>query len=125
MLLYLGTKETHSSIAQSVEHAAVNRRVVGSSPTWGATKLVLLYGLYFFEVNSRTLLTDSFATAAGGGCREQKEFAAVKIFKPEIGRKKFWEPQSDRVVGSSPTWGATKLVLLYGLYFLRLTAARC
>ena len=28
----------HSSIAQSVEHAAVNRRVVGSSPTWGAIK---------------------------------------------------------------------------------------
>ena len=27
-----------SSIAQSVEHAAVNRRVVGSSPTWGAMK---------------------------------------------------------------------------------------
>ena len=27
----------YSSIAQSVEHAAVNRRVVGSSPTWGAT----------------------------------------------------------------------------------------
>ena len=26
----------HSSIAQSVEHAAVNRRVVGSSPTGGA-----------------------------------------------------------------------------------------
>ena len=30
-----------SSIAQSVEHAAVNRRVVGSSPTWGAMKKVL------------------------------------------------------------------------------------
>ena len=27
---------SHSSIAQSVEHAAVNRRVVGSSPTGGA-----------------------------------------------------------------------------------------
>ena len=27
----------HSSLAQSVEHAAVNRRVVGSSPTGGAT----------------------------------------------------------------------------------------
>ena len=26
----------HSSIAQSVEHSAVNRSVVGSSPTWGA-----------------------------------------------------------------------------------------
>ena len=28
----------YSSIAQSVEHAAVNRGVVGSSPTWGATR---------------------------------------------------------------------------------------
>ena len=28
----------YSSIAQSVEHAAVNRAVVGSSPTRGATK---------------------------------------------------------------------------------------
>ena len=27
----------HSSIAQPVEHATVNRRVVGSSPTWGAS----------------------------------------------------------------------------------------
>ena len=27
----------YSSIAQSVEHAAVNRRVVGSSPTGGAS----------------------------------------------------------------------------------------
>ena len=28
----------HSSIAQPVEHATVNRRVVGSSPTWGASE---------------------------------------------------------------------------------------
>ena len=28
----------YSSLAQSVEHAAVNRRVVGSSPTGGARK---------------------------------------------------------------------------------------
>ena len=34
------TLQVYSSIAQSVEHAAVNRRVVGSSPTWGA-KVVL------------------------------------------------------------------------------------
>ena len=27
----------YSSLAQLAEHAAVNRRVVGSSPTWGAT----------------------------------------------------------------------------------------
>ena len=42
----------YSSIAQSVEHAAVNRRVVGSSPTWGAKRnaaqmcSVSLYGRY-------------------------------------------------------------------------------
>ena len=30
----------YSSIAQPVEHATVNRRVVGSSPTWGASILV-------------------------------------------------------------------------------------
>ena len=29
----------HSSLAQSVEHAAVNRSAVGSSPTGGANKL--------------------------------------------------------------------------------------
>ena len=33
-----GRTLSHSSIAQSVEHAAVNRRVVGSSPTGGAKK---------------------------------------------------------------------------------------
>ena len=32
------TRTLHSLIAQSVEHAAVNRGVVGSSPTWGAIK---------------------------------------------------------------------------------------
>ena len=31
-------QHNYSSIAQSVEHAAVNRRVVGSSPTGGAKK---------------------------------------------------------------------------------------
>ena len=31
-----GLCERYSSLAQSVEHAAVNRVVVGSSPTWGA-----------------------------------------------------------------------------------------
>ncbi len=41
--------DIHSSIAQSVEHAAVNRRVVGSSPTGGATrKLVRCTGFSFF-----------------------------------------------------------------------------
>ena len=42
LYLHFGDKVTvrqqHSSIAQLVEHAAVNRRVVGSSPTWGVAK---------------------------------------------------------------------------------------
>ena len=36
ILKHLRDCTIYSSIAQSVEHAAVNRRVVGSSPTWGA-----------------------------------------------------------------------------------------
>ena len=33
---------SYAYLAQSVEHAAVNRRVVGSSPTIGAKQLVLI-----------------------------------------------------------------------------------
>ena len=47
-----------SSIAQSVEHAAVNRRGVGSSPTWGAIlyilkrndDLLMIIGRHFFFI---------------------------------------------------------------------------
>ena len=39
----------YSSLAQSVEHAAVNRSVVGSSPTGGAVKAAD-YDLQFFCV---------------------------------------------------------------------------
>ena len=35
-------QKTYSSIAQSVEHSAVNRVVVGSSPTGGAKKRISL-----------------------------------------------------------------------------------
>ena len=38
----------YSSIAQSVEHAAVNRRVVGSSPTWGAKTKNTHQGVFCF-----------------------------------------------------------------------------
>ena len=54
-----------------VEHAAVNRRVVGSSPTGGARGEVLiknLMGAFLFCLRcySRRLLTGSQACAAGG-----------------------------------------------------------
>ena len=46
----------YSSLAQSVEHAAVNRRVVGSSPTGGAIHMyayvygitAVFIGVYFY-----------------------------------------------------------------------------
>ena len=37
-------------IAQSVEHAAVNRRVVGSSPTGGAKKTLVLSNKSFLVI---------------------------------------------------------------------------
>ena len=41
----------YSSLAQSVEHAAVNRRVVGSSPTGGAIKKALTkVSAFFYDV---------------------------------------------------------------------------
>ena len=43
----------YSSIAQSVEHAAVNRRVVSSSLTWGAkTKKSEHYPVQIFLLNA-------------------------------------------------------------------------
>ena len=38
----------YSSIAQSVEHAAVNRGVVGSSPTGGAKNRDVLLNVFIF-----------------------------------------------------------------------------
>ena len=35
-------RRVYSSLAQSVEHAAVNRSVVGSSPTGGATNPIIV-----------------------------------------------------------------------------------
>ena len=43
----------YSSLAQSVEHAAVNRRVVGSSPTGGAkNSLAQMGGRIFYVTKS-------------------------------------------------------------------------
>ena len=61
----------YSSIAQSVEHAAVNRRVVGSSPTGGAilcawnryhARKVRIYGLFscFHAENFKVKTVDVF-----------------------------------------------------------------
>ena len=44
------TKSIYSSLAQSVEHSAVNRVVVGSSPTGGAKKYRTPFGVLYFLV---------------------------------------------------------------------------
>ena len=56
----------YSSIAQLVEHAAVNRRVVGSSPTWGAKESRYAYAYrlffrYFIDSDQRQAAPNLFA----------------------------------------------------------------
>ena len=48
MYVVLKVQNLYSSLAQSVEHAAVNRSVVGSSPTGGATKQHFMLKCCFF-----------------------------------------------------------------------------
>ena len=55
-------RHKYSSLAQSVEHAAVNRRVVGSSPTGGAIKKRLL------STDKRRFLNDVFRCAKRDVC---------------------------------------------------------
>ena len=115
LLQYIGVKFKYSSIAQLVEHAAVNLRVVGSSPTGGAnTKgtqkgAFLLYSLN--ELNQRACepLADAgnrATTAACGGNRECGGLCrntAKQTVKDGAGEVML---QTD--VGSSPTGGARK-----------------
>ena len=59
----------YSSIAQLVEHAAVNRRVVGSSPTWGAknTEYTFVCSVFFIlsmDSNQRQAAPNLFANLA-------------------------------------------------------------
>ena len=49
--LLFAAAASYSSLAQLVEHAAVNRRVVGSSPTGGARKKALANASAFFKRN--------------------------------------------------------------------------
>ena len=57
LVLFIG----YSSLAQSVEHAAVNRSVVGSSPTGGAKETVnIVLAVFYFrfqiEIKSKSRL---------------------------------------------------------------------
>ena len=67
----------YSSLAQSVEHAAVNRRVVGSSPTGGAKNSVHASERNFF-ISYRVTLQKSLGNdiRCNGDLRKDDEFAS-------------------------------------------------
>ena len=100
----------YAYLAQSVEHAAVNRRVVGSSPTVGAKikthHMVCLYFLFFtYAPNLRACEPQSgrrapSTTASGGGKREGAGGAATKQNEPPSARQNRAAVANGR--GSSP-----------------------
>ena len=45
----------YSALAQSVEHAAVNRSVVGSSPTSGAIPVIMATRIHLFPFRTQKL----------------------------------------------------------------------
>ena len=49
------TDSTYSALAQSVEHAAVNRSVVGSSPTSGAIPVIMATRIHLFPFRTQKL----------------------------------------------------------------------
>ena len=73
----------YSSIAQSVEHAAVNRRVVGSSPTWGARlspDANCVWTLFILEKLGARFYTCSFLYPLFFECQQTSLFAGFFIF---------------------------------------------
>ena len=52
--------EIFSSIAQSVEHSAVNRSVVGSSPTWGVKRGLTRYFSLEIWLHGQAVKTSPF-----------------------------------------------------------------
>ncbi len=127
--LRLGYNTSRTFLSSSMaEHSAVNRRVVGSSPTWGAKgkrppSAVFFLSLYVGsdlqpEGNSRRLLTGAEPSAAGGRSSEAQhgqnkektaQRAVIDYVLPPF-----------RVVGSSPTWGAKRKRPPSAVFFLSL-----
>ena len=93
-------RRQYSSLAQSVEHSAVNRVVVGSSPTGGAKEKppdwVVFSLAPFIELKTRTirttqpsrLLTGPRLPAAGGRRREATDTADTRSLQATLGAPK-------------------------------------
>ena len=53
--VFVWQKALYSALAQSVEHAAVNRSVVGSSPTSGAIPVIMKQRIHLFPFRTQKL----------------------------------------------------------------------
>ena len=73
----------HSPIAQSVERPAVNRQVVGSSPTWGAksTSLRTCAFLFVFSKTNNHANSVGLSKPARKGCLGSFCFFALLYFR--------------------------------------------
>ena len=83
----------YSALAQSVEHAAVNRSVVGSSPTSGAIPVAIARRIHLFPFRTQKL--SSVTPDVVGYNAPQDKVAAGFHLKParfhiENGRVIFW-----------------------------------
>ena len=77
--------ELYSSIAQPVEHAAVNRRVVGSSPTGGARKEMPKDWYLFFFLQMRFEPTSLRSIAAKTSLFGEKRTRARRALSKQHG----------------------------------------
>ena len=99
-----------ASLAQSVEHAAVNRRVVGSSPTGGAKEKTTRKGGFFFGIFSFTRTNDPCVQGshiAAVNCRRQNSpvdcFAVA--MQSRCGSTEHLKTELVRVQQVAPGWG--------------------
>ena len=95
----------HSPIAQSVERPAVNRQVVGSSPTWGAksTSLRTCAFLFVFSKTNNHANSVGLPKPARKGCLGSFCFFALLYFRFAIAWG--YPSQPARAV-----WGAVSLL---------------
>ena len=122
--------ELYSSIAQPVEHAAVNRRVVGSSPTGGAIKEIpsvrYLFFLFYMRTNQRACAASQpnrhCLARSAQRARRVKQTARCAVCSQSGAR-------SGLDVGSSPTGGAIKEIpsvrYLFFLFYMRTNQRAC
>ena len=81
------TDSIYSALAQSVEHAAVNRSVVGSSPTSGAIPVIMATRIHLFPFRTQKL---SSSTAKVLDHPRSGRIASCRISKKTQSQPMLW-----------------------------------